>query len=291
MDISLGKLRQLVTIARCGSFSRAAAELNISQPALSRSVHMIEARYGFPIFNRLGHGVEPTSAGAQVIALAEPLVQGLHVFDSNLKLMGSGRAGQLAIGVTPLLASQLLARFAGAFFDRGSAVQLRAMIRPGEQLLSALRNDEIELFFYPEPHLPAPEEIEIERLGAVDPVCVVRSGHPLAGRRDIAMAELIEFPLASSVEAPGGSTVPSRSHLICDNYHVLRDAVLLSDLVCICSRDFVAAMLAEGALCEISVSGLSLPPTGIYMAKLKGRMISPLALAAKRRMRAYLDGE
>jgi DNA-binding transcriptional LysR family regulator len=55
MDISLGKLQQLVAVADSGSFSKAAVELSISQPALSRSIADIERRYGFQIFNRSGH--------------------------------------------------------------------------------------------------------------------------------------------------------------------------------------------------------------------------------------------
>ena len=54
MSVSLGRLQQLITVARCGSFSRAAEELNVSQPALSRSIAALERRYGVQIFNRIG---------------------------------------------------------------------------------------------------------------------------------------------------------------------------------------------------------------------------------------------
>src|ERR1700740_3691051 len=115
MDVSLARLQQLVTVARCGSFSRAAEELNITQPALSRSIAALERRYGFQIFNRIGHGVLPTAAGAQVIAQAEPLLQAMRVFDRNLGLLASGAAGSLRLGLPPLLASQLLAKLACDF--------------------------------------------------------------------------------------------------------------------------------------------------------------------------------
>src|SRR3546814_5825201 len=54
-------------------------ELHISQPALSRSIATIERSVGFPVFNRIGHGVVPTSAGAQMLAQAEPLLQSMRV--------------------------------------------------------------------------------------------------------------------------------------------------------------------------------------------------------------------
>jgi DNA-binding transcriptional LysR family regulator len=288
MDLSIGKLQHLVAVARCGSFSRAAAELNLSQPALSRSIAGIEQRYGFPIFARLGHGVEPTAAGAQVIAQALPLLQELRVFDSNLRLLGAGKAGTLAIGMAPLLASQFLPRLAAAFFEGEAQVGLRALIRPGPELLDALQADRIELFFFPESHVEPSADVEVDPIGTMKAACVVRAGHPLAGRRDLTSADLAPYPWASSVEAGGPPATPVRGRLTCDNYHVLRDTVLHSDLVFICSNAFVAQELEQGSLREIMVADIPLPPTGLYMAKLRGRVISPLAHEAARRMRGYL---
>ena len=105
MDISISKLQQLQAIARPGSISKAALELNISQPALSRSVAALEERYGFQVFNRLGHGVQLTAAGAQVLELAQPLLRNMRSFDKNLREIGLGHAGVISIGFAPLLAS------------------------------------------------------------------------------------------------------------------------------------------------------------------------------------------
>lgn len=288
MELSLGKLQQLVTVARCGSFSRAAVELNISQPALSRSVAAIEERYGFAIFNRTGHGVEATAAGAQVIAQAIPVLQTLRVFDGNLRAIGSGKAGQLALGLSPLLASEVLAEFARDFFVPDSEAQLRVMIRPGAGLFEALKNDEIELFFFPETHLEPSAEIDVETIGRIMPACVVRRGHPLAGRTDLTLADLAHFPWASSLEPSHAPDVPSTGRLICDNYHILREAIAGSDLIGICSIAFVERQLADGTLRQITVAGLPLTVTTIYMAKLRGRVHSPLAEEAVKRLRRHL---
>ena len=69
MDVDLAKLNQLLVIARTGSFSRAAEELRITQPALSRSVAGLEQRFGFRIFERGRGGATPTTVGALVLAL------------------------------------------------------------------------------------------------------------------------------------------------------------------------------------------------------------------------------
>lgn len=288
MDLSIGKLQQLVAVARAQSFSRAAADLNLSQPALSRSIAAIETRYGLQIFERLAHGVRPTAAGAQVIAEAEPLLQALRVFDRNLRLYGEGKAGRLQLGLSPLLASEMLAEFAGAFFAPQSGVQLRAMVRAGPDLLEALKRDEIELFFFPEGHVEPSADLDIEDVGAITPCCVVRSDHPLAALARPGLADLARYPWASSIDTPLPGALGNTGRFICDNYHILREAVLASDLVCICSQAFVAAELAAGALREIEVEGLPLPATTLYRAKLRGSVSSPLAEAAVRHVKAYL---
>ncbi len=288
MELSLGKLQQLVTVARAGSFSKAAVELNISQPALSRSIAAIEDRYGFQIFDRLGHGVQLTAAGAQVIELAQPLLQRMQVFDNNLRMFGTGKGGMLSVGLAPLLASQTLAQFAREFFGASTRAQLQVLIRPGAILVESLRNATIELFFCPEGYIEADPEIDVEPVGTIAPVCVVRRDHPLARRRRLKLADLADFPWASSVAPAVVEEALHPVQFICDSYHILLDAVLGSDLICICSAAFAARQLADGSLRAIRVDGLPLPPTAIYTAKLHGRVRSPLAEEAVEWMRRHL---
>jgi DNA-binding transcriptional LysR family regulator len=289
MDVSLGKLRQLVTVARCGSFSRAAEELHISQPALSRSIAAIEHRYGFQIFNRIGHGVEPTTAGAQVLAQAQPLLQSLRVFDSNMGLLASGMSGRLKMGVPPLLASQLLADLARCFFSPDGKIELRVSIRSAPVLLEDLRNDEVEFFLFADSQVETGSDVETSAVGAIRPICAVRAGHPLSGQARLTAADLREFPWASSVEPPAMGDFLNPARFLCDNYHVLREAVLHTDLICICSGVFAAQDIAAGRLLELDVEDFLPTESTIYMAMLKGRMLSPLAKAALKELSALLQ--
>ncbi|MPS68156.1 MAG: LysR family transcriptional regulator [Novosphingobium sp.] len=289
MDLSLGKLQHLLAVARCGSFSRAAIELNLSQPALSRSIATIEECYGFAIFNRVGHGVEPTAAGLQVLEQARPLLQGLRVFESNMGLLAGGRSGRLSMGMAPLLASELVPRFSGDFFGANN-VQLRVMVRPGEELIEALANDEVELIFFPGPHVADAGEIDLQHVGDARPVCVVRQGHPLLARKRLQLADLADYPWASSVEDPVGPPIPSRSRMVCENYHILRDAVMAADMVCICSQAFISEDLRDGRLVAVAIEGMPLPPTAIFAGRLKGRVHSPLAARGLAAIRGYLAG-
>ncbi len=134
---------------------------------------------------------------------------------------------------------------------------------------------------FPETHLQETGEVSIKELGHIRPVCVVRRGHPLLDLNRVTLADLATFTWASSVGSNYGPDVQCKSRMICDNYHILRDTALLSDLVCICSEAFFAEELRTGPLVEIAVDGLPLRPTAIYAAHLKGRLNSPLAERAR----------
>lgn len=288
MNVSLTKLQQLTTVARCGSFSRAAEELHITQPALSRSIAAIERRCGFRIFNRIGHGVEPTAAGVQLLAEAAPLLQSMRVFERNIDLIGGGALGVARFGLPPLLASQLLSGLAEALFAPGSQAELRAVIRSGPALLEALRDDEIEFFVFTDSQIEPGPDIACEPIGAFSPACVVRAGHPLAGRRGLTTADLGRYPWASSVEPPAMGTLLNPARFTCDNYHVLREAVATTDLVCICSKAFVAGDVAQGRLAELDVPGFLPAESPVLSAKLRNRMLSPLAAMTLERIAALL---
>jgi DNA-binding transcriptional LysR family regulator len=289
MDLSLSKLHQLIAVARCRNISQAAAELNLSQPALSRIIAKIEAWYGFAIFNRSGQGVEPTSAGAQVLDEAALVLQRLQTFEANAALLRGSKSGTLRLGMAPLLASQIAPRFSEDFFNPESKAQLRLMIRPGLELLQALKDDEIELFFYPATHIPPSDEIEISSIGSIQPVCVVRREHPLARRDNLTLAALRSFRWASSVEYPVGPNLPRGADLVCDNYHILRAATLTTDLICICSTAFVADELRDGSLVAIEADLLPMTATEIFVGKLRGRAVSPLAASAITRVATFLS--
>lgn len=291
MAISLWQLQQLLAVARCGSISRAAKELHITQPALSRSIAAIEQQYGFQIFSRIGHGIHPTAAGTQVLAHAEPLLQALRVFRGNLKLLAAGKAGALRMGLPPLLASQLLPSLARDFFAAAIQAELRVSVRPGPVLLDELKTDSIELFFFTESQVEHGPDIAIEPVGAIRPICVVRHCHPLASRNDLTLHDLSEFPWASSVEPPAMGKLLHPARLLCDNYHVLREAVQQTDLICICSKAFVAQEMAEGRLREIHVKGFLPEETTVFLAHLNGRILSPLAATAIDRVKAHLAAQ
>src|ERR1700742_4308430 len=106
MDLGLRNLRYFVVVADPLHFGRAADELHIAQPALSRQIRALEHDLGTPLFTRDRHGVALTDAGRQLLADAGPLLASAHAVRRRVtaaargsqRLMVGYRAG---IAVTP----------------------------------------------------------------------------------------------------------------------------------------------------------------------------------------------
>jgi LysR family nitrogen assimilation transcriptional regulator len=94
-------LRSFIHVARAGSFSRAAAELFIAQPALSRQIRKLEDELGVVLFARHGRGVKLTSAGATLLERAEMITHFVQQTGEQLRAAGDKVSGQLSIGLPP----------------------------------------------------------------------------------------------------------------------------------------------------------------------------------------------
>lgn len=106
--VDLTKLRHAVAVAREGSFSAAAELVHISQPALSRSIQMLEARYGMVLFERGRAGARLTLQGAEFIGIAEELLRRAASVDEQLQLVGRGRPAEVSFGIGSASAASFL---------------------------------------------------------------------------------------------------------------------------------------------------------------------------------------
>jgi LysR family nitrogen assimilation transcriptional regulator len=102
--MELRALKSFVWIADLGSISRAAAELNIVQSALSRQVQQIEAELGTALFTRLPRGVQLTLAGRQFLEHAREILREVDQAKSAIKRQPAALKGSVALGISPTLA-------------------------------------------------------------------------------------------------------------------------------------------------------------------------------------------
>jgi len=97
MDVR--QLRYFLTVARCGSFSRAAVELNIAQPALSHHVANLEAELGVKLFERSTKGVTATECGETLIRHSEKILRQMAKAALDVKITSAQPSGAVSIGL------------------------------------------------------------------------------------------------------------------------------------------------------------------------------------------------
>src|SRR5262252_8926742 len=107
MSMSLRQLRSLVTLARVGSFSRAAQELHISQPALTVQMQQLEAVTGVHLLDRNTHSVRLTASGIQVVPIVQRALADIDNAFAGAKL-GSESTSVVTAAALPSMCSDIL---------------------------------------------------------------------------------------------------------------------------------------------------------------------------------------
>lgn len=193
MTIDPRHLAHLLAIARHGSFNRAADALNLSQPALSKSIALLERRLGARVIERGPRGSALTPAGEILVRRARGLETLVADAEREVRLNAAGAAGPLAIGATPSAVLRLvpdaLARLAAA----GERIEVSVVEGLDGTLLPALADGGIDIMVGPVGGLyPAGPDVVEEAL-IEDPFSLgVGPSHPLAGRASLSLAELAE---------------------------------------------------------------------------------------------------
>jgi DNA-binding transcriptional LysR family regulator len=277
MIVSLTKLHQLVTVARCESLTRAAEVLGISQPALSRAVAFVEDVYNVRIFDRTPQGVRATEAGSAVIVEAERLLRTADTFDHNAQLIGGGRLGHVSFGMGPILANIMMAKVGIALLTGGRQLSFQAKTRRADYLMEELLQGDLEVGLVGNVDFDIPDEIAVRSVGTLTTAVFARPGHPLAGKVNIGIEALREYPVASPMDLNHLRAFRPIPHIIaCDDYVAMKEMVRATDAVCVCAALFAQEASATGSVVTLD---FAMPPQEreieVIAMTLKGRTTSP----------------
>jgi len=187
--MDLHQLRYFLTVARTGSFVRAAEEENLAQPSLSQQIKKLETTLGVPLFDRLGRGVRLTHYGQALVPRAEQILLAVGQAEKELCSLQHPGRGRLTVGVIPTVLPYALAKPMAAF--RAAAPQVDLDIRESttEKLLEGLRTGALDLAVLALP-IRQPEIVCSELFR--EPLLVaVPENHPLASRSRLAVPQLL----------------------------------------------------------------------------------------------------
>lgn len=290
MDIEIKRLQQVLAVVRCGSISRAATELHMTQPALSRSIATLEDRYGFKIFDRSKGGTTLTAIGKSVVAEAEVLLRQARSVDHNFKLYSSGQTGAIAFGIGPLLASLVLPSLSRHFLEKKYQLHLKFVTKSPDALVRELLDDRIEIMFYGGVAMNDQPELDSELIGRFDQIVVVRAGHPLSNKDQLSLDDIAEFPVLSGMDFPALQKQFRSGSIVCDNYHLLRDLTLQSDSIWISSTRLISTDPNAEKFTVLNVADSMMTRlTDVFMAYRSASKLSPAAIAVQDYVRAYLN--
>ena len=184
LDLDLRKLRYFVAVADRLHFGRAADELHIAQPVLSRQIRALEQDLGASLFTRDRHGVELTDAGRQLLADAGPLLASTHAVRRRVSAAASGKR-RLMVGFRAGIPVTPAAR---AFEDRHPDVVVDVQRIEGDDQAAMLLDGRIDVGYV---RLPIDEAgLRVTPLYTEPRVAVLPAGHRLAGKEEVTEADL-----------------------------------------------------------------------------------------------------
>jgi len=284
--VDFTRLRHIVAVNRNRSFSRAAEEEGITQPALSRSIAAFERRRGVVLFDRGRGCVHPTAAGLHVIDQAQKLLSAARDLERSLRHYPEGEVGRVAFGIGPLIAGLFLPGISSALLQAWPRLQIVTLTRPPDQMIADLLSDRIEMIIGNNWNLGRMPTTELHNLGRVKIAIMVRAGHPLTKERRVTIPMLADYPVASAMELPSASG--ATGSVVCDNFHVLKETMLQTDCTWMSSPDYLSGDIAAGRVVELEVAGFPATRGDICLVFKRGRTRSPAATAVEGHVRRML---
>jgi LysR family cyn operon transcriptional activator len=190
-EMDLHQLRTFVAIADCGGVARAATRLNLSQPAASRQIQVLEAELGVLLFDRIGRRVRLTSEGEDLLQRSRQLVAGAQSLRERARALKAGYTGLIKIGATPPMIEAVLVTFLAGHRQSHPGVEIRIIEDGGDGLISRLERGDVHLAYVP----AGDDRFSGRLLYPIHVIAVVPEAHRLYRHRALEIAELVREPL------------------------------------------------------------------------------------------------
>ena len=190
--LKMAELRVFDAVLEHRSFSKAAAVLHLTQPAVTKSIASLEGTLGVKLFDRFANGVEPTVHGRSFGPRARAVFDELRRAAQDLTLLSSGAVGSLRVGVLPMPAIPFVPVAVHRMLEEHPGILVSLVEQRETDLLDRLRKCDIELAILRLALVETDEDLRVERLFD-EKLCVVAAQtHPLAASSDLHWPELLK---------------------------------------------------------------------------------------------------
>jgi len=286
-NATLRQLKVFETAARHLSFSRAAEELHLTQPAVSTQIKLLQQHAGLKLFEQLGKKVYLTPAGAEMLRYSRAIIELFRQAGEAMATRQGVSGGTLNVAVISAgdyFFPQLLAEFARS----APGVKLNLGVFNRQQLLQQLGDNLTDLAVMVRP----PRELDtVNEPFAPHPyVIVARPDHPLARRRRIAIGTLLAEPFItrergsdtwnSMEDGFGAQLAKLNIAMEIRSTETIKQAVIAGLGISFLSAHTIGHELQRRQLAVLDVVGFPLQMQW-YVVHLRQKVLAPVAMAFK----------
>jgi DNA-binding transcriptional LysR family regulator len=281
--VNLNQLQIFCTVARHLSFSMAAEELFITQPAVSQQVKALERQLNVKLFERVGHKLFLTEAGEAVLTHCQAMLTARAEMEQSLALL-RGSMGRLALGANTTGGMYVAPAIVRAFRELNPEAEATLQVETTNRICERVMQNMIDVAVVTGP-------VEDRRFVVRDLLqdevhLIVSPSHPFAGRASVSPAEVAGEDFA--VPEPGSRTrtlIESaflergqriRVTMQLPGTEAVKKAVEANLGVAMVSKHAITRELTLGALCRVAIDGLEINRP-IHVLHRKGKHLSPLA--------------
>lgn len=286
------QLRTFCRIVELRSFSRAARELGLSQPAVSAHIRGLEEDLGIMLLDRLGREVRPSRAGELLYEYARGILRLSAEAKASLAIFAQGKQGKLSLGGSRTPGEYVLPERIGEFLKVCPDVSLSLQMLNSYQIAERVLEGTIELGVVGA-RVPL-RGVQYEPFLEDELVVVLPPDHRWCKKKSISVQEFSSLSLVTREIGSGTRStleqVLQKNHLPPSNVTVeiashegIKKLVQMGVGAAVLSRIAVAHELGESRLAAVEIRNLPLKRS-FFVATLQGRNLSPLAL----RFRKYL---
>ncbi len=287
MNATLRQLKVFEAVARNLSFSRAAEELHLTQPAVSIQVKKLQDHAGLPLFEQLGKKIHLTPAGAEMLHASRVIIQQFREVENTMTQFKGVSGGTLNVAVISA-GDYFFPRLLVEFASRHTGVTLNFHVCNREELLEQLADNLTDLAVMVRP--PLDLDTVNEPFAPHPYVIVAAPNHPLAGRKRIPVARLAREAFVvrekgsdtsnSMIEAFGEHMAELNIAMEIRSTETIKQAVMAGMGVSFLSAHTIRREVQDGSLVVLNVQGFPVM-LNWYVVHRKAKRLPPVAQAFK----------
>lgn len=195
------RLQVFHTVARLLSFTKAAEELHMTQPAVTFQVRQLEEQFNTRLFDRTHNRISLTEAGRRVYECAEQIFELYAKMDNSVRELTGDVSGVLILGASTTIAEYMLPVLLGDFKDEYPDVAIRLKVANTDGIVSQVENNTIDLGVVEAP--VNNKNLVVEECRTDHLVLIVPPGHELANEQVVPIGKICDYPFICREEGSG----------------------------------------------------------------------------------------